>query len=45
VSVLSRVLRAGEAKTLKRLSAIADHIDGLEEDYLDLSDDELRGKT
>ena len=45
MSVLSRVLRAGEAKTLKRLSVIADHIDSLEEDYVDLTDDELRGKT
>ncbi|MEO7125830.1 MAG: preprotein translocase subunit SecA [Nakamurella sp.] len=45
MSVLSRVLRAGEAKILKRLSAIADHIDGLEEDFLNLSDDELRGYT
>jgi len=45
VSLLSRVLRAGEAKTLKRLSAIADHIDGLEDDYVGLTDDELRAKT
>ena len=45
MSLLSRLLRAGEAKTLKRLAAIADHIDGLEDDYVGLTDDELRAKT
>ena len=45
MSVLSRVLRAGEAKTLKRLSAIADHIDSLEDDYVGLTDEELRANT
>ena len=43
--VLSRLLRAGEAKMLKRLRAIADHINDLEADYTDLSDEELRGQT
>ncbi len=31
--MLSRLLRAGEAKTLKRLRVIADHINTLEPDY------------
>ncbi|GGL85962.1 preprotein translocase subunit SecA [Nakamurella endophytica] len=43
--VLSRLLRAGEAKTLKRLRAIADHINDLEGDYKELSDAELRALT
>ncbi|GLZ38470.1 preprotein translocase subunit SecA [Actinokineospora sp. NBRC 105648] len=43
--VLSRILRAGEGKMLKRLRNIAAHINSLEEDVVDLSDDELRGKT
>ncbi|OLR90414.1 preprotein translocase subunit SecA [Actinokineospora bangkokensis] len=43
--VLSRILRAGEGKMLKRLRNIADHIDTLEDELLDLSDDELRAKT
>jgi preprotein translocase subunit SecA len=43
--VLSRLLRAGEAKTLKRLRAIADHINAIESDYVDLSDAELRELT
>ncbi|MGH3978334.1 MAG: preprotein translocase subunit SecA, partial [Pseudonocardiaceae bacterium] len=43
--VLSRLLRAGEHKTVRRLRAIADHINGLEDDVTALSDGELRAKT
>ncbi|KAA2260952.1 preprotein translocase subunit SecA [Solihabitans fulvus] len=43
--VLSRLLRAGEGKMLKRLRNIAAHINTLEDDLLDLSDAELRAKT
>ncbi|SDO27073.1 preprotein translocase subunit SecA [Nakamurella panacisegetis] len=43
--VLSRLLRAGEAKTIKRLRAIADHINAIESDYTDLTDAELRELT
>jgi preprotein translocase subunit SecA len=43
--VLSRLLRAGEHKTVRRLRAIADHINGLEADVAGLSDAELRAKT
>lgn len=43
--VLGRILRAGEGKTLKRLRNIKDHINALEEDVVDLTDDELRAKT
>ena len=43
--MLSRLLRAGEAKTLKRLRVIADHINTLEPDYVDLTDAELRALT
>ncbi|MET3803690.1 preprotein translocase subunit SecA [Nakamurella sp. UYEF19] len=43
--VLSRLLRAGEAKTIKRLRAIADHINSIESDYVDLTDAELREFT
>ena len=43
--VLSRLLRAGEAKTIKRLRAIADHINDIESDYTDLTDAELRALT
>ncbi|WP_184726559.1 preprotein translocase subunit SecA [Saccharopolyspora phatthalungensis] len=43
--VLSRLLRAGEGKMLKRLRTIAAHINELEKDVVALSDAELRGKT
>ena len=43
--VLSRLLRAGEHKTVRRLRAIADHINGLEAGVSGLSDAELRAKT
>jgi preprotein translocase subunit SecA len=43
--VLSRLLRAGEHKTVRRLRAIADHINGLEDDVASLSDADLRAKT
>jgi preprotein translocase subunit SecA len=43
--VLAKLLRAGEGKQLRRLTAIADHIELLEEDYVDLTDAELRALT
>jgi preprotein translocase subunit SecA len=43
--VLAKILRAGEGKIVRRLSAIADHIETLEEDYVDLTDAELRALT
>ena len=43
--VLSKILRAGEGKTVRRLATIAEHIDALEEDYVDLTDAELRELT
>jgi preprotein translocase subunit SecA len=43
--VLNKLLRAGEGKIVRRLSSIADHIETLEEDYLDLTDAELRAFT
>src|ERR1700760_59468 len=43
--VLAKLLRAGEGKMVRRLSAIADHIETLEDDYVDLTDAELREHT
>ncbi|HSY15453.1 MAG TPA: preprotein translocase subunit SecA, partial [Jatrophihabitantaceae bacterium] len=43
--VLAKILRAGEGKMVRRLSGIADHIETLEEDYVGLSDAELRALT
>jgi preprotein translocase subunit SecA len=43
--VLAKILRAGEGKMVRRLAHIANHIETLEEDYVDLTDAELRGQT
>jgi preprotein translocase subunit SecA len=43
--VLQKILRAGEGKIVRRLKAIADHINTLEPDYVDLTDAELRAQT
>jgi preprotein translocase subunit SecA len=43
--VLSRLLRAGEGKMLKRLRNIAKLINSLEDDVVDLTDEELRART
>jgi len=43
--VLNKLLRAGEGKMVRRLSSIADHIETLEDDYVDLTDAELRALT
>ncbi|AWB83549.1 preprotein translocase subunit SecA [Corynebacterium liangguodongii] len=42
---LSKLLRAGEGRTVKRLSKIADQVIALEDDYAALSDAELKAKT
>ncbi len=43
--VLAKLLRAGEGKMVRRLAAVAEHIETLEDDYVDLTDAELRGLT
>ncbi len=43
--VIARMLRAGEGKTVRRLSNIAEHIEKLENDYVELTDAELRALT
>ncbi|GAB3799454.1 preprotein translocase subunit SecA [Micromonospora zhanjiangensis] len=45
MSILEKVLNAGEGRMLRRLKAIANAVNSLEDDYLDLSDEELRGMT
>ncbi|WP_342319171.1 preprotein translocase subunit SecA [Corynebacterium mayonis] len=42
---LSKLLRAGEGRTVKRLGKIADQVIALEDEYASLSDDELKAKT
>ncbi|WP_287902608.1 preprotein translocase subunit SecA [Arthrobacter sp.] len=43
--MLSKILRAGEGRILRRLSRIADAVESLEEETAALSDAELRAKT
>jgi len=43
--VLSKILRAGEGKILRRLKAIADAVNSLEDEIKKLSDAELRAET
>ncbi len=43
--VIAKILRAGEGKIVRRLAGIADHIETLEEDYVELTDAELRELT
>jgi preprotein translocase subunit SecA len=45
VSLFEKVLRAGEGRALKRLNAIADAIDSLEDEFKALTDAELRALT
>ena len=42
MSILEKVLRAGEGRMVRRLKAIADAVNSIEDDYVDLTDDELR---
>ncbi len=45
MSILEKVLRAGEGRMVRRLKAIADAVNSIEDDYVNLTDDELRGMT
>jgi preprotein translocase subunit SecA len=45
VSLLDKILRAGEGRLLKKLESIAAQVNVLEEDFVDLTDAELRAKT
>lgn len=45
MSIIDKILRAGEGRQIKRLDRIADQVDALEEDFKDLSDEELQAKT
>ncbi|WP_341358769.1 preprotein translocase subunit SecA [Georgenia sp. M64] len=44
-TILDKILRAGEGRVLKKLTAIADQVDALEESFAALTDAELREET
>lgn len=45
MSILEKVLRAGEGRMVRRLKAIAAAVNSIEDDYVNLTDDELGGMT
>ena len=45
MSILEKVLRAGEGRMLRRLKAVATAVNSLEDEYTDLTDAELRELT
>src|SRR3954454_282582 len=42
---MDRLLRIGEGKLLKQLKSIAGQVNAIEDDFVAMSDDELRGQT
>ena len=45
MSIIDRILRAGEGRTLRRLKAISDAVNSIADNYADLTDAELRALT
>ncbi len=45
MSIIDRILRAGEGRTLRRLKSLADAVNSIEGNYTDLTDAELRELT
>ncbi len=45
MGIIDRILRAGEGRQLRALDRIADQVDALEEDFKQLTDEELQAKT
>ncbi len=45
MSFVDKILRAGEGRQLRKLDNIATQVDALEEDFANLSDEELQAKT
>ncbi len=45
MALMDRLLRVGEGKTLKRLASIASQVNAIEDDFVAMSDEELRGQT
>ena len=44
-AIIDKLLRIGEGKILRQLDAIADAVNAIEDDFVAMSDDELRGMT
>ncbi len=44
-AILDKILRIGEGKILRQLEAVAQAVNAIEDDFVAMSDDELRGMT
>ena len=45
MAIMDRLLRVGEGKILRQLKSISNQVNAIEEDFVAMSDDELRGQT
>ncbi|MDO5049526.1 MAG: preprotein translocase subunit SecA [Actinomycetaceae bacterium] len=45
MSIFDKILRMGEGRTLRKLENIADQVEALEDDFRELSDEQLQAKT
>ena len=45
MALMDRLLRVGEGKLLKQLKGIANQVNSIEDDFVAMGDDELRGQT
>ena len=45
MALMDRLLRVGEGKLLKQLKGIANQVNAIEDDFIAMDDDELRGQT
>ena len=45
MALMDRLLRVGEGKLLKQLKGIANQVNSIEDDFVAMSDEELRGQT
>ncbi len=45
MALMDRLLRVGEGKLLKQLKGIANQVNAIEDDFVAMDDDELRGQT
>ncbi len=43
--ILDKILRIGEGKIVRQLEAVAKAVNAIEDDFVKMSDDELRGMT
>ena len=45
MSIIDKILRAGEGRMLRKLDRLASQVDALQEDFEALTDEELQAKT